>query len=70
MALRNCLPEPLEAIHHSIRESNGGGTVACEPGSIACNNSVPLSESEVVQPAGATSSVAVRDALGANRLRG
>jgi hypothetical protein len=69
MARRNGLPEPLEAIHHSISESNGSSTMTREPGSIACDDGVPLPKSEVVQPGGATSGVAVHDAFGADRLR-
>jgi hypothetical protein len=69
MAGRSGLPEPLEAIHNSIGESNSSSTMTREPGSIACDNRVPLPKSEVVHPGSATSSVAVHYAFGADRLR-
>lgn len=63
------LPQPLEAVHHSVRESNGGSTMTCDPGRITCNNGMSLPKSEIVQPSSSTSSVAIRHALGADRLR-
>lgn len=44
--------------------------MTCDPGSITCNNGVSFSESEVVRPCSAASSVTVRHASGADRLRG
>lgn len=44
--------------------------MTCDPRSITCNNGVSFSESEVVYPRSATSSVAVCHAFGADRLRG
>jgi len=41
-----------------------------EPGSITCGNGISLSESQIVHPGCATSSVAVHHTFGADWLRG